>query len=189
MDTVAHALWAWTGAEVLRRRGRMTKRTLVAGVALAALPDLLQMTPLVAGALLGQVSGAELLTYARAAPGMEPALRGWVSVTAHHLHCLMHSVLVLGVISLVLYGWRRAWFYPTLGWWLHIAMDVPTHSARYYTVPVFYPLSYRGFDGVAWTSPWVIILNYVGLAIAAAWLYRTRELKLLKQPTDTGKQQ
>lgn len=174
MDILAHGMWAWAGGEVLRRHGYMTKRTHAAGVVLAMLPDVIQLIPVLFGVLIRQVSGSELVAYATANPGGEPILREWVSRSAHHLHCAMHSVLVLGALSLAAWRWRRSWLYPLLGWWLHIATDVPTHSAAYYAVPIFYPVTYRGFDGFAWTSPWFIVLNYLALLAAGSWLYRTR---------------
>lgn len=174
MDILAHSLWAWAGGEVLRRRGRISRKQLAAGVALAVLPDLLHMVPVLVGVTVGQVSVGELRAYATANPGQEPILREWVSELAHHLHCLMHSVLIAGVMSLLALWRRRAWLFPLLGWWLHIATDIPTHSAEYYAVPVFYPLTERGFDGFAWTSPWFLVLNYAALVIVALWLYRTR---------------
>ncbi|HEX6703774.1 MAG TPA: hypothetical protein VF169_03355 [Albitalea sp.] len=49
----------------------------------------------------------------------------------------------------------------------------PQRAARdpsaYYPSPVLYPLTYRGFDGVAWNEPWFMWLNYLGLAVFYAW--------------------
>jgi hypothetical protein len=53
---------------------------------------------------------------------------------------------------------------------LHIVVDAFTHSADYYAVPVLYPFTYRGFDGVAWNAPWFMALNYVALATVSVWL-------------------
>lgn len=174
MDILAHGLWAWAGAEVLRRRGYMMPKTVAAGVALAVAPDLVQMVPVLVGVLAGAVSGSQLLAYVTANPGQEPILERWVSASAHHLHCSMHSIIALGLISLVAWRGAREWLWPLLGWWLHIATDVPTHSASYYAVPIFYPITNRGFDGFAWTVPWFIAVNYLTFAIVCAWLYRTR---------------
>lgn len=174
VDIVAHGLWAFAGGEVLRRRGLVSDRQLAAGVTLAVALDLIQMIPVVLGVFAGLVSIAELGAYATANPGQEPILQPWVSALAHHLHCSMHSAVLTSVASLVAWWLRPAWLYPLLGWWLHIATDVPTHSADYYAVPVFYPFTYRGFDGFAWTSPWFMALNYAALVAIGLWLYRTR---------------
>ena len=61
---------------------------------------------------------------------------------------------------------------PLLGWWSHILIDIFSHSADYYAVPVLYPITMRGFDGVAWNTPWFMALNYLALAVTWAWLWR-----------------
>jgi len=48
-----------------------------------------------------------------------------------------------------------------------------THSADFYPSPVFYPVTYWGFDGVAWNKPWLMIINYlVMLSVAIVILHR-----------------
>ncbi len=54
--------------------------------------------------------------------------------------------------------------------WSHIVIDVFTHSADYYEVPVRYPFTERGFDGIAWVTPWFMVLNYVALPAVGIWL-------------------
>ena len=53
-------------------------------------------------------------------------------------------------------------------------IDVLTHSADYYAVPVLYPFTERGFDGVAWITPWFVALNYTALAAVGVWLMVSR---------------
>jgi hypothetical protein len=71
----------------------------------------------------------------------------------------------------------RGFWLPLAGWWGHIVVDVFTHSADFYPVPVLYPFSYAGFDGIAWNTPWFMVLNYTALAIAAAYLAISRPVK------------
>ena len=112
--------------------------------------------------------------YARmAVPGQEPWLPPWVQLGSHHLHCLMHSAPVAGLVTLIVWAVRRAFWIPLIGWWLHIVIDVFTHSADYYAVPVLYPITMRGFDGEAWNTPWFMALNYLGLAAVWLWLWRS----------------
>lgn len=92
----------------------------------------------------------------------------------HHLHCIMHSAIVAGAVTSSVWWRRRALWLPLLGWWSHIVIDVFTHSADFYAVPVLYPITERGFDGVAWNRPWFMALNYVALVAVGLWLYRTR---------------
>ena len=170
MDILAHALWAGAGALAARRRFGLDRRTIAATVGMAAVPDLPHLLPILVWVLFGEGGAAALQAYAFATPGQEPALPPEVVFVSHHLHCIMHSAIIAGAVTLL--AWfvmRRVWF-PLWGWWLHILIDIPTHSADYYPVPVLYPITQQGFDGIAWTTPWFMMLNYGALAAVGVWL-------------------
>ena len=86
----------------------------------------------------------------------------------------MHSAVVAGAVTLLLWTIRRSLWLPLLGWWSHIVIDVFTHSADYYPSPVLYPLTQRGFDGLAWNTPSFLVLNYLALCAVGGWLWRYR---------------
>lgn len=174
MDIVAHTLWAGAGCAVLRRHRTVSPRTIAATMGLAALPDVAQLLPIVGWWWFGDGTFADVRAYALAVPGGEPALPPLVLFLSHHLHCIMHSALVAGLVTLV--SWMllgRLWI-PLLGWWMHIVIDVFTHSAAYYPAPVLYPLTERGFDGMAWNTPEALAINYGALGAVGAWLLFTR---------------
>ena len=52
--------------------------------------------------------------------------------------------------------------------------DVIVAAAAYYAVTLFYPFSEWHFDGVAWTTPAVLAVNWALLAAAGAALWLTR---------------
>ena len=117
------------------------------------------------------LSGA-LRAYAVALPGQEPALPPMVELWSHHLHCVAHSAIIAVAVTLLAWALRRSLWIPLLGWWSHIVIDVFTHSADYYPSPVLYPITERGFDGLAWNTPWFIVLNYAALGLTGLWLWR-----------------
>lgn len=170
MDIVAHTLWAGAGAALMHRRQALPRSTVIAALGLAALPDVLHLLPIAGWWLMGDGSFAALKGYAVAVPGQEPGLPTSVQFWSHHLHCVMHSAPIAGAVTLAAWAARRAFWIPLLGWWSHIVIDVFTHSADYYAVPVLYPFTERGFDGIAWTTPWFMVLNYAALAALGAWL-------------------
>lgn len=174
MDIVAHTLWAGAGVTVLARHRSIAGRTAVATLAMAALPDVLHLLPIAFWWLLGGGTFAALQGYSIAAPGQEPALPPMVQLLSHHLHCVMHSAPVAALVSLALWAALRRLWIPLLGWWLHIVVDVFTHSADYYAVPVLYPFTERGFDGIAWNTPWFMGLNYIALGAVGVWLLSSR---------------
>ena len=173
MDILAHSLWVGLGVVLLRRQRPVASTTAAAAVVLAALPDVVHLLPLLAWAGFGGGSWSAMLAYAVATPGLEPTLPPAVQLLSHHGHCVMHSAVVAGAVSLLCWGLRRGLWLPLLGWWSHIVIDVFTHSADYYPVPVFYPFTERAFDGLAWNQPWMLVLNYAAIAAAAGWLWRS----------------
>ena len=174
MDILAHALWAGAGAQLAGRRRPLKRRTVALIVTLAALPDILHLLPLVGWWLFGDGTFAALRAYAIAVPGQEPPLPSVVQLLSHQLHCIAHSAVVAGAATLLLWLVLRSLWLPLLGWWSHIVIDVFTHSADYYPVPVLYPITDRGFDGMAWNTPWFMVANYVALCVVSLWLTRLR---------------
>lgn len=170
MDILAHTLWAGTGVAIWRRHASIAPHTAVFTLALAALPDLLHVLPILGWWIVGDGSFSVLQAYVSAAPGQEPAMPSIVTLLSHHLHCVAHSAVVASVVTLLVWRQRGALWIPLLGWWSHIAIDVFTHSADYYASPVLYPFTARGFDGIAWTASWFMVLNYLSLGAIALWL-------------------
>lgn len=175
MDILAHTLWVAVGAAALHRRRPLARGTVTAALALAALPDGVHLVPIAAWWLLGDGTLEAVRAYALAVPGQEPWLPPQIQLWTHHLHCVMHSAPIAALVTALAWAVRRALWLPLLGWWSHIAIDVFTHSADFYAVPVLYPFTERGFDGIAWNTPWFMILNYASLAAAGAWLLATRK--------------
>lgn len=134
----------------------------------------MHLLPIIVWWLFGSGSFATIEAYAIAVPGQEPTLPPLVNLLSHHLHCIMHSAIVAGAFTLLSWATLRSVWIPLLGWWSHIVIDVFTHSADYYEVPVLYPITERGFDGLAWNTPWFMVVNYVALAAMILWLLYTR---------------
>ena len=177
MDILAHGLWAGIGVGFASRRWKLSRRTKVLTVAMAVLPDLVQLLPLTLWAPFAQDGYAVIRAYLRALPSFEPVLPPMVEQLTHHLHCFMHSAVVAGAVTALLWAVLRSFWIPLLGWWSHIAIDVLTHSADFYPSPVLYPFTQRGLDGLAWNTPWFLALNYMALTAAAAALVWSRRLQ------------
>ena len=174
MDILAHALWAGAGVALLRRRSVVTARTGLLTVALAVLPDIPHLLPVLLWEMIADGTFAAVLGYAVAVPGQAPPVAPAVEFWSHHLHCIFHSAVVAGVVTALTWVFLRKLWVPLLGWWSHILIDVFTHSVDYYPSPVLYPFTRAGFDGIAWNSPWFMVLNYLVLTGLYGWLWRSR---------------
>ncbi len=91
---------------------------------------------------------------------------------AEMLYRFSHSFAVFGMVMLLLWLWKRRFYFILLGWPLHVLYDIPTHTPEFYPTPLFWPLSDWTFPyGFSWGQPWFIALNYSLLLIVYAWLY------------------
>lgn len=172
MDILAHALWVGVGIAAAQSRRPVSRHTAAMTVALAIAPDLGHMLPILGWSISGEGSVAQLWAYAVALPNQEPALPPMIGLWSHHLHCALHSAIVAAAATLILWLILRRFWVPLLGWWSHIVIDIFTHSAEFYPAPVLYPITYRGFDGVAWNTPWFMLINYSALMICAIYFWR-----------------
>lgn len=50
----------------------------------------------------------------------------------------------------------------------------PLHARHRLFSPVLYPVTRNGFDGIAWTTPWFMAVNYSALATVYLWLVWTK---------------
>lgn len=174
MDIVAHGLWVGIGLAVVARRRPISRRTALFTVGLAVLPDIVHLMPLLGMAVWKPGGWATLLAYATALPNSEPGLPPLVEALSHHLHCVLHSAVVAGVVTTAAWLATRSLWIPLLGWWSHIVIDVFTHSAEFYPSPVLYPFTRQGFDGIAWNTPWFMLANYTAIVAALLALFLTR---------------
>lgn len=174
MDIVAHALWAGIGVAAASHWVRVPRRIVVATIITATLPDVIQLLPLLVWISSSDAALATISAYSLASPGTEPGMPSIVQLAAQHLHCVTHSAVVAAPITAVGVAISRTTLIPLLGWWSHIVIDVFTHSAEFYPSPVLYPITMRGFDGIAWNDPTFMMLNYAALAIVGGALFIVR---------------
>lgn len=176
VDILAHGLWAGAGLKAADGRRAIGAGAARWTIALAMLPDLGHALPVAVWSLLSGSPG-RFLAYALSSPGGEPAMPEAVALWSHHLHCILHSGIVAALVTLsIALVARRLWL-PLAGWWSHIVIDVFTHSSNFYPSPVFYPLTYWGYDGLAWNTPGFMLANYLALAVVWMLLMRHRTLR------------
>jgi hypothetical protein len=101
---------------LLSRRVPVAPRAVALALGLAALPDLLHLLPIVGWRVAGRGSFEALRGYAIAVPGQESAMPALVTLRSHHLHCIAHSAVVAGVVTLLPCKLRGVLWTPLLGW-------------------------------------------------------------------------
>ena len=165
MDIVSHGLW---GAITFGRKSRSSFwLAFVVGLA----PDLLSFGILYAAAMLGL---AETPDFSQGTPPESS-----IPLYVHHLYNVTHSFIVFLSVFLITWFLLKRPLWELSAWGLHVLVDVPTHSYAFFPTPILWPLFNWKFDGWQWTTPTILIPNFVLLAMVYAWYlanpYRNRK--------------
>lgn len=170
MEIVAHSLWA-AAAAITAKKSTPVAVSVGWTAWWGVFPDVLAFGPSIAvGTWLRLTGGLD----ARSAHGghLPHVNLGFPLYPA--AHSLVVFLLVFGISSILA---RRV--VPALcGWLLHILIDIPTHSFRYYATRFLWPLSGYRFDGIAWWTPWFWVSTYAALALVYWLLWRKGWLSL-----------
>src|ERR1035437_1607699 len=168
MEIVAHGLWAAAAAITAKRS---TKASVHVGWAVwwAAFPDVLAFGPAFAAGLWLRLSGApnagsadgHLLPHVHVGVSPYPAGR-----------ILIVFLLVVRRVAIL----TRRIVFEMLGWLLHILIDSPTQSLRYYATRFLWPVSDYRIDGIAWWTPWFWAAKYAALVLVYFVLWKKRWL-------------
>lgn len=107
-------------------------------------------------------------------PGEPPPLdNSWIFQLAHHLYNFSHSFIIFGAVIGLIWLIKKKFYWEMSGWLLHIIMDIPTHSYRFFPTPFLFPLSgFKFTHGFSWATPWFLTLDWVLLIIVYFYLWR-----------------
>lgn len=176
MDIFAHGLWAGAAAKAAKKETKKPVKVWLA-VFWGAFPDLFAFTPtfffiFYNVLILGQgFSNFRPHDFESSSPSTTPAF-DLANVLYNYSHSLVIFLLVVGVVWL--FKKRIPW--EILGWPLHILIDIPTHSYKFFPTPFLWPVSKFEVNGFSWGTPWFMVLNY-GSLIALYILLNRRDFK------------
>lgn len=168
MDIFAHGLWSYA---IFRRKKYVWLATLF-----GVLPDMLSFGILFA---INFING----NFHRWPPALS-ALPKWLFAAYNMTHSFIMFLFVFIIIFLLI----NKWFWPLSAWAVHIIIDIPTHSSRFFPTPFLWPLSGYKFDGISWGTPWFMLLNYGSLMAVFLAIARNRakgkrkSLKIIDNP-------
>lgn len=168
MDVLAHTLW--TNAVFHAKYHSKRKMRYIAAF-FGVVPDFVGFAPLFIYLIFtGQFS--------KGSPEYMSQLSHWTVRFAENAYNFTHSLVIFAVVFILvavigmIYRYSKlkqfSWwvFWPLLGWALHILIDIPSHSADFYTTPFLFPLSDTRFThGVSWAHPTFMLINYSALVL------------------------
>ncbi|MBS3101793.1 hypothetical protein J4204_06735 [Candidatus Woesearchaeota archaeon] len=145
MDIFAHGLWSFA---IFHKKKYVWLATLF-----GVLPDLLSFGIIfVINLLNGNLH--------RGPPALS-SLPEWL-FSAYNM---THSFVMFIFVFLLVYLITKKWLWALTSWAIHIIIDIPTHSTRFFPTPFLWPLSDYTFNGISWATPWFMLVNYSAILI------------------------
>lgn len=146
MDIFAHGLWSFG---IFHKKKYVWWATLF-----GLLPDILSFGMLF---IINLLNGSTQ----RGRPSLS-SIPDWI----YAAYNMTHSLIIFLVVFIFIYLVTKNWFWPLTAWAIHILIDIPTHSARFFPTPFLWPIIDFRFDGISWGTPWFMLLNYGSLMAA-----------------------
>lgn len=174
MDIFSHGLWAGAAYKGINKKLEKPLKVRLA-VFWGILPDLLSFVPVFIWIFWNIVSGSSSFSDFPHPDETEPAARDTLPIfkLTSLLYSVSHSAIVFFIIFALVFLILRRPVWEMGGWLVHILIDIPTHSYKFYPTPFLWPFSEWKFDGFSWGQPWFLILNYSAI-IAVYILLRKR---------------
>ena len=165
MEILAHTLWTTAAARkvnaVAKKKGKIYKLNLVWTAFWGIFPDLFAFTiPFFISfwkVISGQQDFGSFATRHQVADGFN---------LSHTLYFYSHSLVLWALVFIIVWALLRRPPWVLIAWAFHILIDIPSHAIGFFPTPFLFPISdYRFPYGVAWSTPWFMIVNYIALAI------------------------
>lgn len=178
MDIFSHGLWSAAASKNLNIKKKLNINLYIAAF-WGMFPDLFAFTPAFAWIIWMKIKGVETLAIRPENADSLEQSGGGPFYLSHTLYNYSHSLFVFIGVSLVvlaiIYLRNKSVSLKDLplamiGWPLHIIMDIPTHSYKFYPTPFLWPFSNWKFNGFSWGQLWFIVLNYGMLILAFRYL-------------------
>ncbi len=150
MDIISHGVWGSIGF------GRKSRKSFWIAFFFGVAPDLFSFGIFTASTWLGLVSGPDW--------SAGPPDSNLIPQYVHALYDITHSLIVFLAAFILVWIVRKKPLYELGAWGLHILLDIPTHSARFFPTPFLWPISDFHIDGISWGNPLIFIPNVTLLA-------------------------
>lgn len=179
MDTLSHGLWSGAAAKIINIKTKKplnVKRAILWGL----FPDFFAFTFLFVWLFWSLAFGGMSFSDWPRPDAAEPIKQDTLFIFQitgllyNFSHSLIVFVVVFGTISLFL---KRIPL-EMGAWFLHILMDIPTHTYRFYPTPFLWPVSDVKLNGFSWATPWFMIVNYSAIIFIYLYFYLRNKRKM-----------
>ncbi len=157
MDIFSHGLWGGIAF------GRKNRRSFWASFLFGIFPDFFAFAPFFVTAMLGL--GGQRLRFGE--PPSEHIMPDYI----YSLYGISHSLVIFAAVFIAALILFRRPVYEMLAWPLHILVDIPTHSEKFFPTPFLWPISDIHISGHPWSDPVIFVPNIMLLAGLYIWYF------------------
>ena len=157
MDILAHGLW---GGVTFGR-----KKLLGLAILFGVLPDLLAFGPFFVIKLINR-------TFQFGKPNLAE-IPNWVFTSYDFSHSLFTAI----ILYLIIRYFNKTLSYTFLAYPLHILCDIFTHSKSFFPTPFLFPISDFKVNGISWSDPTFMLVNYSAIITAYIIFFITKARK------------
>jgi hypothetical protein len=164
MDFLAHAFWT----NLIYQQADPATRYLA--IVLGTAPDVVSFAPELVRSAVGRRLKAWRKVDQNNIQQISRSIPWWV----YRLYDITHSIPIW-LAGFGIWWWaagRIPW--AAFAWLIHILVDIPTHSIRFFPTPFLWPLSDFKVNGISWGEKWFMRLNYGSLIVLYAYFYLIR---------------
>lgn len=172
MDTLSHGLWGGAAAKIINTKIKKplnVKRVVLWGL----FPDFFSFTLLFVWLFWSLAFGDVSFSDWPRPDAAEPIKRDTLFIfqLTNTLYSLSHSLVVFSAVFGLIFAFLRRAPWEMSAWFLHILMDIPTHTYKFYPTPFLWPISDIKLDGFSWAAPWFMAINYSLLGLIYLYFY------------------
>jgi len=165
MDIISHGLWGGIAF------GRKNPRNYLAAFLIGVSPDIFSFGIFWIARLLG--FGGGIVSVER---HPDPSL---IPQYVQSLYNITHSFIIFAFVFFLVWFFLKKPYWPLGAWFLHILIDIPSHSFAFFPTPFLWPVSDFKIDGIGWGNPIIFFPNVIILILLyATFWYRKKSSKI-----------
>lgn len=177
MDIVSHGIWAGLATKTANNK---LKKRLNPPLAFffGVFPDLFAFTLPFIFLLWNLIFNGANISDLQHSHSMEgtPQDSMLLNNLTFNLYNLSHSFIIFILVFLIVFLILKRPVFEMFGWLMHILMDIPTHTYKFFPTPFLWPFSDFKISGFSWGTPWFLVLNYSAIIFVYLLLRRKKKI-------------
>jgi len=151
MDIVSHGLWGGIAF------GRKNPKNYLIAFLIGVSPDIFSFGFFWIARWLGL---AEEISFSGGHPD-----QSLIPQYVHILYGITHSLIIFFIVFFLIWFLLKKPYWLLGAWFIHILIDIPTHSFDFFPTPFLWPVSNYMVNGISWGNPIIFFPDVIILIL------------------------